>query len=292
MSEPIHDAADGRPGVTSSTAASTSSRASRRQQRVYAVVDRARRRPSCSLRRRTASERGAGKSSMGSMPNWFAKTKEMAAFDRYFSTGDVDENDAPRPVPAGAGPHARPRRSTTGPTRSSPSGRAAPNRAGACRCRSTGTSAATGSTTSTPTDPAHLRVTRRALLAAGPVARRDRPPAGGGGVRDPQGDGRHRARQPRLGHRTTATGCGRPSARTASTSTTASAASRCRGTAWRRRARTTSRSRRCADRRWSSSRSPLRARTATHDHGDGRRRAVRADRRSGGVASRGHRRSR
>jgi hypothetical protein len=25
------------------------------------------------------------------MPNWFAKTKEMAAFDRYFSTRDVDE---------------------------------------------------------------------------------------------------------------------------------------------------------------------------------------------------------
>src|SRR5262245_53783933 len=28
---------------------------------------------------------------MGGMPNWFAKTKEMAAFDRYFSTHDVDE---------------------------------------------------------------------------------------------------------------------------------------------------------------------------------------------------------
>ena len=28
---------------------------------------------------------------MGSMPNWFAKTKEMAAFDRYFSLVDVDE---------------------------------------------------------------------------------------------------------------------------------------------------------------------------------------------------------
>jgi hypothetical protein len=28
---------------------------------------------------------------MGGMPNWFAKTKEMAAFDRYFSTLDVDE---------------------------------------------------------------------------------------------------------------------------------------------------------------------------------------------------------
>lgn len=28
---------------------------------------------------------------MGSMPNWFAKTREMAAFDRYFSTVDVDE---------------------------------------------------------------------------------------------------------------------------------------------------------------------------------------------------------
>jgi hypothetical protein len=28
---------------------------------------------------------------MGSMPHWFAKTKEMAAFDRYFSTFDVDE---------------------------------------------------------------------------------------------------------------------------------------------------------------------------------------------------------
>jgi hypothetical protein len=28
---------------------------------------------------------------MGSMPNWFAKTKEMAAFDRYFSMVDVDE---------------------------------------------------------------------------------------------------------------------------------------------------------------------------------------------------------
>jgi hypothetical protein len=28
---------------------------------------------------------------MGSMPHWFAKTKEMAAFDRYFSTTDVDE---------------------------------------------------------------------------------------------------------------------------------------------------------------------------------------------------------
>ena len=30
---------------------------------------------------------------MGSMPNWFAKTKEMAAFDRYFSTRDVDEKE-------------------------------------------------------------------------------------------------------------------------------------------------------------------------------------------------------
>ena len=29
---------------------------------------------------------------MGSMPNWFAKTKEMAAFDRYFSTKDVSES--------------------------------------------------------------------------------------------------------------------------------------------------------------------------------------------------------
>jgi len=29
---------------------------------------------------------------VGSMPNWFAKTKEMAAFDRYFSVRDVDEN--------------------------------------------------------------------------------------------------------------------------------------------------------------------------------------------------------
>lgn len=28
---------------------------------------------------------------MGSMPHWFAKTKEMAAFDRYFSMTDVDE---------------------------------------------------------------------------------------------------------------------------------------------------------------------------------------------------------
>src|SRR3954464_7813353 len=28
---------------------------------------------------------------VGSMPNWFAKTKEMAAFDRYFRTRDVDE---------------------------------------------------------------------------------------------------------------------------------------------------------------------------------------------------------
>jgi hypothetical protein len=28
---------------------------------------------------------------VGSMPSWFAKTKEMAAFDRYFSTRDVDE---------------------------------------------------------------------------------------------------------------------------------------------------------------------------------------------------------
>ena len=28
---------------------------------------------------------------MGSMPNWFAKTKEMAAFDRYFSLLDVDD---------------------------------------------------------------------------------------------------------------------------------------------------------------------------------------------------------
>ncbi len=28
---------------------------------------------------------------MGMMPHWFAKTKEMAAFDRYFSTVDVDE---------------------------------------------------------------------------------------------------------------------------------------------------------------------------------------------------------
>lgn len=30
---------------------------------------------------------------MGSMPNWFAKTKEMAAFDRYFSLIDVDEQE-------------------------------------------------------------------------------------------------------------------------------------------------------------------------------------------------------
>jgi hypothetical protein len=30
---------------------------------------------------------------MGSMPNWFAKTKEMAAFDRYFSMVDVDEQE-------------------------------------------------------------------------------------------------------------------------------------------------------------------------------------------------------
>lgn len=30
---------------------------------------------------------------MGSMPNWFAKTKEMAAFDRYFSTRDVSEKE-------------------------------------------------------------------------------------------------------------------------------------------------------------------------------------------------------
>ena len=30
---------------------------------------------------------------MGLMPNWFAKTKEMAAFDRYFSTKDVSESD-------------------------------------------------------------------------------------------------------------------------------------------------------------------------------------------------------
>jgi hypothetical protein len=30
---------------------------------------------------------------MGSMPNWFAKTKEMAAFDRYFSTRDIDEKE-------------------------------------------------------------------------------------------------------------------------------------------------------------------------------------------------------
>ena len=29
---------------------------------------------------------------MGMMPTWFAKTKEMAAFDRYFSTRDVDES--------------------------------------------------------------------------------------------------------------------------------------------------------------------------------------------------------
>src|SRR5687768_927848 len=28
---------------------------------------------------------------MGSMPNWFAKTKEMAAFDRYFSLIEVDD---------------------------------------------------------------------------------------------------------------------------------------------------------------------------------------------------------
>jgi hypothetical protein len=32
-----------------------------------------------------------GESAVGSMPNWFAKTKEMAAFDRYFSLIDVDE---------------------------------------------------------------------------------------------------------------------------------------------------------------------------------------------------------
>jgi hypothetical protein len=30
---------------------------------------------------------------MGSMPNWFAKTKEMAAFDRYFSTRDVSDKE-------------------------------------------------------------------------------------------------------------------------------------------------------------------------------------------------------
>ena len=30
---------------------------------------------------------------MGSMPHWFAKTKEMAAFDRYFSTRDVSEKE-------------------------------------------------------------------------------------------------------------------------------------------------------------------------------------------------------
>jgi hypothetical protein len=30
---------------------------------------------------------------MGSMPNWFAKTKEMVAFDRYFSMVDVDEQE-------------------------------------------------------------------------------------------------------------------------------------------------------------------------------------------------------
>jgi len=30
---------------------------------------------------------------VGSMPNWFAKTKEMAAFDRYFSMVDVDEQE-------------------------------------------------------------------------------------------------------------------------------------------------------------------------------------------------------
>jgi hypothetical protein len=30
---------------------------------------------------------------MGSMPNWFAKTKEMAAFDHYFSTRDVSEKE-------------------------------------------------------------------------------------------------------------------------------------------------------------------------------------------------------
>ena len=44
---------------------------------------------------RVASLRVAGvrrrRGSMGSMPNWFAKTKEMAAFDRYFSTRDVDD---------------------------------------------------------------------------------------------------------------------------------------------------------------------------------------------------------
>jgi hypothetical protein len=30
---------------------------------------------------------------MGSMPHWFAKTKEMAAFDRYFSTTDVSDKE-------------------------------------------------------------------------------------------------------------------------------------------------------------------------------------------------------
>ena len=30
---------------------------------------------------------------MASMPNWFAKTKEMAAFDRYFSTRDVSDKE-------------------------------------------------------------------------------------------------------------------------------------------------------------------------------------------------------
>ena len=61
-------------------------------QRVYAFVER---------EQRTASRRsaGVGRAPMGSMPNWFAKTKEMAAFDRYFSTARRRREGAARPLP-------------------------------------------------------------------------------------------------------------------------------------------------------------------------------------------------
>ena len=36
---------------------------------------------------------------MGSMPHWFAKTKEMAAFDRYFSTPRRRRQGSARPLP-------------------------------------------------------------------------------------------------------------------------------------------------------------------------------------------------
>ena len=106
---------------------------------------------------------------MGSMPNWFAKTKEMAAFDRYFSLLDVDEKALLERYWRRW--HARwpGATSTTAPTRSSTSGAAKPNLGlRAAGSRSTRTSAATGSTTTSAVIP---RPARRAA-GSGPRCRR------------------------------------------------------------------------------------------------------------------------